>query len=76
MITVPELPREMSTAHVQPPVVYVDPIWEYHYVVRSLAEGNVPDQAELNALGAQGWELAGLYADAQSVHLYFKRLAR
>ena len=29
---------------------------------------------ELNALGRDGWELTGVYADATSVHFYFKRI--
>lgn len=58
---------------IQPPVVYVEPTWEYKHLVRDLAKAPAPDEAELNALGAEGWELAGTFARRTEAHFYFKR---
>lgn len=57
------------------PMVYVkiDPKWEYKQIVRDLAAGPAPTAEELNALGADGWELAGILADSPRVYFYFKR---
>ncbi len=76
---IPHTPREPE--HVTPPtppIVYVaePPAWEYKHVARKLDRGAVLNEVEMNALGADGWELAGLFADAMSVHFYFKRPIR
>jgi hypothetical protein len=55
------------------PVVYVEPTWEYKHLVRDLATGAAPDEAELDALGAKGWELAAAFTHGSEAHLYFKR---
>jgi hypothetical protein len=62
---------------VQSPIVYVDenPVWEYKQLVRNLAKEKAPSEDELNALGADGWELAGIFTDSPFVYFYFKRLA-
>jgi hypothetical protein len=65
-------PRE---ARVEPPVVAVEPRWEYKEVVREASTGLL-SEAELNALGADGWELAGVVPAAVEVHFYFKRERR
>jgi hypothetical protein len=59
------------------PIVYVDenPVWEYKQLVRNLAKEKAPSEDELNALGADGWELAGIFTDSPFVYFYFKRLA-
>jgi len=67
-------PPPMPEVHVQPPVVYVEPVWEYK--VRKATQGASPDEAELNALGAQGWELVGVATEGTALHFYFKRLVR
>jgi hypothetical protein len=61
-------------APLQPPMVYVAPVWEYKHLYRAV-EGDTPpvSEEELNALGAEGWELSGLIAGPTGVHLYFKR---
>jgi hypothetical protein len=63
------IPRE---ARVEPPLVPLEPRWEYKEVVREVA-GGLPSEAELDALGAEGWELAGVVPAGQRVHFYFKR---
>lgn len=59
----------------QPPMVYVydDLTWEYKFIPRNAShEWRISDQ-ELNALGAEGWELAGIASVPNGVHFYFKR---
>jgi hypothetical protein len=42
-------------------------------VVRDLGSEGLPTEADLNALGAEGWELAGVTNENQRAHFYFKR---
>ena len=47
------------------PMVYeqlpVEPVrWEYHVLILDTREMDVPDTAQLNELGAQGWLLVGI----------------
>ena len=47
------------------PMVYeqlpVEPVrWEYHVMIVDTREMEVPDAAQLNELGAQGWLLVGI----------------
>lgn len=58
------------------PVVFVAPVWTYRHVQRPLAELTALSEAELDALGAEGWELAGVTAEGQTAHFFFKRLVR
>jgi hypothetical protein len=41
--------------------------------VRSLKEQGPLTQPELNALGDEHWELAGVVTAGERVHFYFKR---
>ena len=60
-------------AALQPPMVYVAPAWEYKHVERPAgAEPPFPAD-ELNALGADGWELTAVIPTPATVHFYFKR---
>lgn len=68
--TRPELPD----VHVRPPLVHVPPVWEYKHVVRQASEPPL-DEATLNTLGEEGWELAGVVTHSGTTHFYFKRLA-
>ncbi len=70
---VPPEPQRPLGMPVQPPVVYEEPTWEYKHLVRDLAKEAAPEEAELNALGADGWELAGAFARGAEAHFYFKR---
>ena len=56
-----------------PPVVYVAPMWEYKHLRRDLAADPPFAEEELNALGADGWELAAVIPAATAIHFYFKR---
>jgi hypothetical protein len=69
---VPPVPPQTPHVRVQPPVVYVRPQWEYKHVATETA----PDEAALNALGAEGWEMVGAVPLHGAVHFYFKRLVR
>lgn len=59
------------------PMVYVREVtkWEYEVVMRQLADNSVMTAPELNALGAQGWELMGIVATSHQTFYYFKRVA-
>jgi hypothetical protein len=63
-------PEEPQLARVQPPMVYVyeKPRWEYKVIFQSALS-----EEELNALGAEGWELVGLVALPENTRFYFKR---
>lgn len=66
-------PEAAPRAPVVPPTVYVAPAWEYKHVGREVgAEAPITEQ-ELNALGAEGWELTATILAATIVHFYFKR---
>jgi hypothetical protein len=58
------------------PMVYVTDktVWQYKLLTRNLAKEEAPSEAELNALGKDGWELAGIVTDHPIVRFYFKRL--
>jgi hypothetical protein len=60
---------------IEPPRVPVEPQWEYTVVVRDVAAGPV-SEAELNALGAEHWELVGIVPEGARIHFYFKRERR
>ncbi|MCI0407848.1 MAG: hypothetical protein L0191_04665 [Acidobacteria bacterium] len=59
-------------AHIEPPLVALEPRWEYKDVVREVATGLL-SEAELNVLGAEHWELTGIVPAGPQVHFYFKR---
>ena len=68
--TEPFAPR----APLQPPMVYVAPVWEYRHLQRPVVGAAPPlSEEELNALGAEGWELTAVIPGPAGVHCYFKR---
>jgi hypothetical protein len=56
-------------------MVYVEkPLkWEYKQLVRDLENEKAPDEAELNALGEEGWEMSGVAQQPPFAYFYFKR---
>ena len=58
------------------PMVYVKDktVWEYKLLTRNLSKEEAPTEEELNKLGKEGWELAGMYTDSPFLHFCFKRL--
>ncbi len=69
------VPNKPEDASFEPSMVYVRKglVWEYKYLNRDLRTEQPPDESELNAMGRDGWELAGLYTQNNILHLYFKR---
>jgi hypothetical protein len=67
----------MQDVSPQVPIVYVKekPAWTYRQLVRDLANESAPTEKELNMLGADGWELAGVFVRSTALYFYFKRLA-
>lgn len=60
---------------VRPPMIFIEKQlkWEYKQVIRNLEKESPPDEAELNALGEQGWELSGVAQHPPLAYFYFKR---
>ncbi|HEX6533001.1 MAG TPA: hypothetical protein VF041_00305 [Gemmatimonadaceae bacterium] len=73
---VPAPAPKVPDVHVHPPLVFVEPVWEYRHMVRNLDREAAPSDEEMNALGGEGWELIGVFGDGRAVHLYFKRQLR
>lgn len=61
---------------IHPPMIYVKEQvkWEYKQIVRDLEKEKPLDEAELNALGTEGWEMSGVAQHSSSIYFYFKRL--
>jgi hypothetical protein len=70
----PYEPKQSEPA--RPPMVYVRKSveWEYKQIVRNLEKENAPDEAELNKLGEDGWEMTGVVQQPPFAYFYFKRL--
>lgn len=68
-------PREPQQEPVRPPMIYVEKrlIWEYKQIVRNLETEQLLDEAELNELGKEGWELAGTAQQPPLAFFYLKR---
>ena len=62
---------------VRPSMIYIKKSlkWEYKQIVRNLKKESPPDEAELNALGEEGWEMSGVAQYSSSLYFYFKRVA-
>jgi hypothetical protein len=60
---------------VRPPMVYIEKKlkWEYKQIVRNLKKEKLLDETELNALGAEGWELSSTVQNPPTIYYYFKR---
>jgi hypothetical protein len=72
-IPFPPRPGEPRGGRVDPPLVPLEPHWEYKELVRDSMTEGLPSEAELNALGREHWELAGIVSRGERVHFYFKR---
>ncbi|MFL5402407.1 MAG: hypothetical protein ACJ8BF_06275 [Gemmatimonadales bacterium] len=69
----PPRPHEPRGGRIEPPWVAFEPRWEYKELTRNLDDEALPTEAELNALGAEHWELASVMREDRQVHFYFKR---
>jgi hypothetical protein len=67
-------PKQPEPVH--PPMIYIEKQtkWEYKQIVRNLKKESPPDEAELNALGEDGWEMSGVAQQPPLAYFYFKRL--
>jgi hypothetical protein len=74
-IPFPPLRPPEPAARMAPPFVPVEPRWEYKTIVRKAGE-ELPSEPELNGLGAEHWELAGVASAGAEVTFYFKRERR
>jgi hypothetical protein len=69
-------PREPERHEpVRPPMIYIKKqlAWEYKQIVRNLESEKPLDESELNTLGDDGWEMAGIAQQATMTYYYFKR---
>ncbi|MCA9902697.1 MAG: hypothetical protein KC547_02475 [Anaerolineae bacterium] len=74
---VPYSPEQPTIEHVESPIIYQrEPlIWRYKLLTRDLDKHDTPpSEAELNELGAEGWEIAGIVAHGSRVYVYLKRV--
>ena len=73
MLIPPQDPKQPES--IRPPMVYVKkPMeWEYKQIIRNLETEKPLDEAELNSLGKEGWELTGTAQHLSTTHYYFKR---
>ena len=75
-----EKPEVQPLVHV--PMVYETiqpPRWEYHVITIDTREASLPDVAQLNELGQNGWILVSVLDERAAgrgaiVHYYFVRL--
>lgn len=60
---------------IRPPMIYIErqAKWEYKQVIRNLEQEKPLDEAELKALGEQGWEMTGIIQQPPLAYFYFKR---
>lgn len=66
-------PDATPRAPLVPPTVYVTPAWEYRHLSRDMSTDGPLTEDELNALGAEGWELTATLPAGTVIHFYFKR---
>ena len=73
MILPPHEPRQPEP--IRPPMVYVEKQfkWEYKQIVRDFEKEKPLEEAELNQLGEEGWELSGVAQQPPLTYFYFKR---
>ncbi|MGE5642716.1 MAG: hypothetical protein ACM3Y8_06870 [Byssovorax cruenta] len=60
---------------IRPPMIYIEKQlkWEYKQIVRDADSEKPLDETELNALGEDGWEMAGVAQQPPLTYYYFKR---
>lgn len=69
-------PREPGPPEpVRPPMIYIEKRlrWEYKQIIRNLESEKPLDEAELNTLGEDGWEMTGVAQQTPVIYFYFKR---
>jgi hypothetical protein len=91
MLIAPPYYNRMSTSPEVRPLAHIPMIyepapsapacWEYHVLTIDPQEASLPDTEQLNALGREGWGLAGLLDERMTgkgklIHYYFVRQAK
>lgn len=78
MINQIQPPTVPKAGPVQPPMMYVQEqlTWEYKRIDRPLEPEQLLDEAELNALGAEGWQLVASVTAKSVVCTYLQRPKR
>lgn len=73
MLIPPHEPKQPESA--RPPMVYVKKSlkWDYKQIIRDLENEQPLDEAELKALGEDGWEMTGIAQQPPNIYFYFKR---
>ena len=73
MLIPPHDPKQSEP--IRPPMVYIEKSlkWEYKQIVRDLEKEKPLDEAELNTLGEEGWEMSGVTQQPPLTYYYFKR---
>lgn len=72
----PGIEPGLPEVHVSPPLVYVEPRFEYKQLAREITGGPPVNDAELDELGRGGWELVSVLSDGRTAYFYFKRVAQ
>ena len=75
VVEVTQLPRPTESSDPQNLSRTAVLAWEYHHV-RQQGDEPVLGKAELDALGAEGWELTAVVSGSGGLHFYFKRSKR
>jgi len=68
-----EQPNVRPSASMPIPMVYENlapPSWEYHVLTVDTREEALPNMAQLNELGREGWLLVGIVDQQAHVHLH------
>ncbi|HUF00260.1 MAG TPA: hypothetical protein VMN99_13460 [Anaerolineales bacterium] len=67
-------PHEPHHQPIRPPMIYVGKQWKWEYkqVIRDLEKDTPPNEAELNKLGEEGWEMSGVAQQPPLIYFYFK----
>ena len=70
-------PRDPQHTSSRPPMIFVERQlkWEYKQIIRDIEKEKFLDEAELNALGEEGWELTRVAQQLPLTSFYFKRQA-
>lgn len=60
---------------IRPPMIYIEKRWrwEYKQITRNLESETPLDEADLNVLGDEGWEMTGIAQQPPITYYYFKR---
>lgn len=73
---IPPAPAPPPHVDVRPPLVFIQPVWEYKHLIRTATVDPEAEEVELGRLGAEGWELVNVVFDGVAQHLYLKRQLR